>query len=483
VPASDVVGAAVSEVEHYARIEVASAPDVAVQGRAVSDLVHVIAELLDNATFFSPADKKVIVRMAMTRKKELAIQITDQGVGMSEDEIGATNARLADPPDLDVAVTRRMGLYVVARLAKRHNITVRLRDNEDIEGGLIARINVPAELVQPIGATPRSMAAPSTTGSLAIADQASTESQLNPPTNAPTRNSGIAGAFTGNMPRVRPEGTQVGADTTHDRTAAELSSYPPFNPGYEGSAEATTANGAPAEPPAPHNGRQDPADTGTALFGAPLPEAPVEDNSYQPFSGGGNTPSREAELNVDAPTERLPIYEAVLSQWFEAADTGSAPPRGVADPAEAAPNGNGHNGNGGTNGTANGTGNGHAVQAQAEPVEPTPWTSPGDDGWLAAQALLEDKTPDATTNAGLPKRVPKQHLLPGSAAPRHEAKENTGGEATPGMPPLPPRTADAVRGRMSSFQQGVRRGRHALIEAYAGDQSGSEQSRQDEEQE
>lgn len=490
VPASDVVGAAVSEVEHYARIEVASAPELAVQGRAVSDLVHVIAELLDNATFFSPADKKVIVRMAMTRKKELAIQITDQGVGMSEDEIAATNARLADPPDLDVAVTRRMGLYVVARLAKRHNITVRLRDNEDIEGGLIARINVPAELVQPIGATPRStlsQAAPSTTGSLAIADQTSTEAQLNPPANAPTRNSGIAGAFTGNMPRIRPEGTQVGADTAQDRTAAELSSYPPFNPGYEGSAEVTTTNGVPAEPPAPQNGNQDPADTGTALFGAPLPEAPVGEatTTYQPYAGGGNTPSGEAELNVDAPTERLPIYEAVLSQWFEASDTGSAPPRGAAagadTAAEPAPNGTGHNGANGSNGIANGAGagNGHAPR-EAEP-EPTPWTSPGDDGWLAAQALLEDKAPDTTTNAGLPKRVPKQHLVPGSAAPRHEAKERTGD--TPAPPPLPPRTADAVRGRMSSFQQGVRRGRHALIEAYAGDQSGSEQSRQDEEQE
>jgi signal transduction histidine kinase len=487
VPASDVVGAAVSEVEHYARIEVASAPDVAVQGRAVSDLVHVIAELLDNATFFSPADKKVIVRMAMTRKKELAIQITDQGVGMSEDEIAATNARLADPPDLDVAVTRRMGLYVVARLAKRHNINVRLRDNEDIEGGLIARINVPADLVQPIGATPRStlssQAGPSTTGSLAIADQTSTESKLNPPTNAPVRNSGIAGAFTGNMPRIRPEGSQVGADTAQDRTAAELSSYPPFNPGYAGSSEATTTNGVPAEPPAPQNGRSELEDTGTALFGAPLPEAPVEDTSYQPFAGGGNTPSGEAELNVDAPTERLPIYEAVLSQWFEAADTGSAPPRGDDESAEPAVNGNGHNGNGNGNGNghANGSGNGH-VSREAEPVEPTPWTSPGDDGWLAAQALLEEKTPDTTTNAGLPKRVPKAHLVPGSAAPRHEAKETTGA-ATPAPPPLPPRTADAVRGRMSSFQQGVRRGRHALIEAYAGDQSGSEQSRQDEEQE
>jgi hypothetical protein len=90
---------------------------------------------------------------------------------------------------------------------------------------------------------------------------------------------------------------------------------------------------------------------------------------------------------------------------------------------------------------------------------------------------LESTEEDALTTAGLPKRVPKAHLVPGSAAPREETPEN------PGLPPLPPRSAEAVRGRMSSFQQGVRRGRHALIEAYAGDQSGSDESRQDEEQE
>jgi signal transduction histidine kinase len=511
VPASDVVGAAVSEVEHYARIEVASAPDIAVQGRAVSDLVHVIAELLDNATFFSPADKKVIVRMAMTRKKELAIQITDQGVGMSEEEIAATNARLADPPDLDVAVTRRMGLYVVARLAKRHNITVRLRDNEDIEGGLIARINVPADLVQPLGANQRGMGG-APTGSLSLgggsgfSEATSTDSKLNVPlgnTNAPTRNSGIAGAFTGGMPRIRPDagpsplGLPPGQETSQERTAAEVASYPPFQPGGFDDTRRTPSNGVPAQPAPPaleQNGRHDTGrhdtvppgqsmtDTGTALFGAPLPEPANYDQptGYQQYAGTTPTSAGEAELNVDAPTERLPIYEAVLSQWFEAADTGSAPQPAVdAAPADQGTNGSVHNGND----------NGYAITA--EPVEaapePTPWTSPGDDGWLAARALLEDRTPDTTTGAGLPKRVPKQHLVPGSAAPRHEAKEpRPGGGESRHMssgPNLPPRTADAVRGRMSSFQQGVRRGRHALIDAYAGDQSGSDQSRKDEEQE
>jgi signal transduction histidine kinase len=514
VPASDVVGAAVSEVEHYARIEVASAPDVAVQGRAVSDLVHVIAELLDNATFFSPTEKKVIVRMAMTRKKELAIQITDQGVGMSEDEIGATNARLADPPDLDVAVTRRMGLYVVARLAKRHNIAVRLRDNEDIEGGLIARINVPAELVQPIGAAPRSMQSPNTTGSLspAMDTGVSTESQLNPAGagNAPVRNSGIAGAFggmTGGMPRVRQDGNPA-AETSQDRTAAEVASYPAFTVGQPESPEDTFANGIPGgyvEQPDPHgnqgnhgthgnqgshgtHGTHDQGDATATLFGSPMPDSPADlgaDTGYFSTPPAGNSAPEEVDHhNVDAPTERLPIYEAVLSQWFETADTGSVPAtRGADAPAEAPANGSHTNGAGNGNAHGNGNGNGNGahphVEEPVEAPEPMAWTSPGDDGWLAAQALIDDKTPDVQTNAGLPKRVPKAHLLPGSAGPRHEATEEDG----PAAPPLPPRTADAVRGRMSSFQQGVRRGRHALIDAYAGDQSGSEQSRQDEEQE
>ena len=499
VPASDVVGAAVSEVEHYARIEVASAPDVAVQGRAVSDLVHVIAELLDNATFFSPADKKVIVRMAMTRKKELAIQITDQGVGMSEEEIAATNARLADPPDLDVAVTRRMGLYVVARLAKRHNITVRLRDNEDIEGGLIARINVPAELVTPIGAPQRPTSAG--TGTLgALSEPTSTDSKLSTTmghTGSPVRNSGIAGAFTGGMPRIRHDGSamgaQAGADTSQDRTPAEVASYPPFQPSGFDTSPGKPTNGVhaqPAPPAAEQNGRHEEpttmlstGDTGTALFGDPLPEPPAAPNfeAYQPQHSTGSTP---AAPEVDAPTERLPIYEAVLSQWFEAADTGSAQRITDVAPADKDTNGNGHNVNG----------NGHAptpaeateveaeVEVEAPPQpEPTPWTSPGDDGWLAARTLLEEKKPDTTTTAGLPKRVPKAQLVPGSAAPKHQRKERPGDK--PSGPPVPPRSADAVRGRMSSFQQGVRRGRHALIEAYAGDQSGSEHSRKDEEQE
>jgi signal transduction histidine kinase len=484
VPASEVVGAAVSEVEHYARIEVVSAPDVTVQGRAVSDLVHVIAELLDNATFFSEPEKKVIVRMAVTRKKELAIQITDQGVGMSEEEIGAANERLADPPDLDVAVTRRMGLYVVARLAKRHNIVVRLRDNEDIEGGLIARITVPADLVAPSGST-TTMSPMSTTSGFPTPPSALTSTFDNPLTSTnstASRASGIAGAFTGGIPRLRPDGGLAG-ESQVDRPVREVASYPPFSPVYNPGASDTVANGntdpeatgwtsKPVEPTHGEGMRNGQAEeTATSLFGNPMAEPPEQTEALpvrQP-----RQQNQDAAINVDAPTERLPIYEAVLSQWFEASDTGAHHRIAAEAPAH-----NGENGNG--NGAT------PTVEAGVEPVhdeepaeypEPAPWVSPGDDGWQAARALLDSTEEDALTSAGLPKRVPKAHLVPGSAAPRHQAVE------APAAPPLPPRSAEAVRGRMSSFQQGVRRGRHALIDAYAGDQSGSDQSRQNEEQE
>ncbi|EWM14334.1 periplasmic sensor signal transduction histidine kinase, partial [Kutzneria sp. 744] len=152
VPAGDVLGAAVSEVEQYARIQVAPTPELTVQGRAVNDLVHLTAELLDNATAFSDPNTKVTVRTAKTRRGELAIEIHDRGVGMSGPDVNETNERLADPPEVDVAVSRRMGLYVVARLAKRHDIKVRLRGNEDIEGGMTALVVVPGSLVLAPGA-------------------------------------------------------------------------------------------------------------------------------------------------------------------------------------------------------------------------------------------------------------------------------------------------------------------------------------------
>lgn len=145
--AADIVGAAVSETEEYRRIEVGNVPEVSVRGQAVHDLVHLLAELLDNATYFAEQSTAVHVRAALSRESALAVQITDSGVGMTEQQLESANRQLAEPPDLDVSVTRRMGLYVVARLGKKHGIEVRLHENDDTDGGTVARVVVPAQLL------------------------------------------------------------------------------------------------------------------------------------------------------------------------------------------------------------------------------------------------------------------------------------------------------------------------------------------------
>lgn len=153
VSADEIVGAALSEVEHYQRITVSATPALAVQGEAVSDLVHVIAELFDNATRYSREPVSVV--SSVTPEGEWQLDITDRGAGMPATEIERANARLADVPDVDVEVSRRMGLYVVARLAHRHGIRVSLAspDSADLRG-LTATVVVPAGLIESGGPVP-----------------------------------------------------------------------------------------------------------------------------------------------------------------------------------------------------------------------------------------------------------------------------------------------------------------------------------------
>jgi len=154
VSADEIVGAALSEVEHYQRIELGPAPQIAVRGEAVNDLVHVVSELLENATRYS-GDESVTVASAETHDGDWQIEIIDHGAGMPQAEIDRTNARLAHPPDVDVEVSRRMGLFVVATLATRHRIDVSLSAGED--SGLVATVLVPSALIvelPPIPAPP-----------------------------------------------------------------------------------------------------------------------------------------------------------------------------------------------------------------------------------------------------------------------------------------------------------------------------------------
>jgi len=145
VPLIDVLRAAASEVEQYERVTLRDLPTVEVAGRAVNDVVHLVAELLENATSFSAPETKVSVTGNLLNTGGVMLEIEDSGIGMTPEELDDSNERLANPPVVDVAISRRMGLFVVGRLATRHGIQVRLR--RSATGGITALVLVPAALL------------------------------------------------------------------------------------------------------------------------------------------------------------------------------------------------------------------------------------------------------------------------------------------------------------------------------------------------
>ncbi|WP_205718398.1 nitrate- and nitrite sensing domain-containing protein [Actinomadura sp. WMMA1423] len=147
VPLIDVVRASLSEVEQYERVALRVQGDMTVAGPVVNDLVHLLAELVENATVFSSENTKVTVSGQMLSGGGCMLQITDNGVGMSPEELEQANWRLANPPVIDFSAARRMGLFVVGRLAVRHGIRVELRAAQG--GGLTAFVVLPDAVVTP----------------------------------------------------------------------------------------------------------------------------------------------------------------------------------------------------------------------------------------------------------------------------------------------------------------------------------------------
>jgi signal transduction histidine kinase len=143
----DVLRAAQSEVEHYTRIEFGVIDrDIECAAHAVNDLVHLVAELFDNATAFSPPDSTVIVEARRVGDRAV-LYVEDHGIGISPDQLAELNERLATPPMVDVAVSRMMGLVVVARLAARHGVKVELRPAP--ERGTVADVLLPTAVLVP----------------------------------------------------------------------------------------------------------------------------------------------------------------------------------------------------------------------------------------------------------------------------------------------------------------------------------------------
>src|SRR5882757_2595101 len=149
VPVSAIINAAASEVEDYTRVVTATVPDSEIHGAIAGDLVHLLAELLDNALRYSPPISQVRVSAVHTGNGGLVIEVSDIGIGMTETDLRVANTRLQSGGEVNPYTARHMGLFVVGRLAAQHGLVVRLRSTiaGDANSGTTAGVFIPAELL------------------------------------------------------------------------------------------------------------------------------------------------------------------------------------------------------------------------------------------------------------------------------------------------------------------------------------------------
>ncbi|MFE9840084.1 nitrate- and nitrite sensing domain-containing protein [Streptomyces sp. NPDC005551] len=274
VPLVDVLRAAASEVEQYERIELSSVPTTEVAGRVVNDLVHLLAELLENATSFSSPQTKVKVTGHALPDGRVLIEIHDTGIGLSPEDLAAINERLASPPTVDVSVSRRMGLFVVGRLSQRHGIRIQLRPSDS--GGTTALVMLPVDVAQGGKKVPGKpgQGAPVTGGPAAAQAAAGVAAARRGNGQGGPALGGGAPAAGGGLLGAAPQRGQVGAG--QGSRAALPGSGQGGRPGAPGGARGPQGPALPAQhnPGNPSQGRPAPAGAGAGGYGQSAPGAP-----------------------------------------------------------------------------------------------------------------------------------------------------------------------------------------------------------------
>ncbi|WP_434442221.1 nitrate- and nitrite sensing domain-containing protein [Lentzea sp. E54] len=369
VPLADVLRAAASEIEHYQRVVVKSTPSVEIVGYAASDLVRLVAELLDNATAFSAPATQVMIGSRIDQQGFVLIEVADQGIGMGPAELTEANERLSSGTEDDVPVSRQMGLFVVGRLAGRHGITVRLRGAGEGREGLRAFVLVPSELARthdeaPAQSQPRHAALPQpkqaprhphvVVKTPNLAPQPAPAPAIEQPRESAEWSSFRGAAIDESLPRRTPPPVQVQAEVQHEgvpaRTPNETTSS--WFSGNVGSGEPVNGDRSPASTPSS-------SPSVVASWFGKKPGGTVWEQPGDPATDAGET---DAGLPKRAPRKNL------LPDLAERPENGTRPAVGPKrDPERArgflasyqtglrqAPLGGGGNGRGQGNGQYNG---------------------------------------------------------------------------------------------------------------------------------
>ncbi|MET9662859.1 nitrate- and nitrite sensing domain-containing protein [Streptomyces sp. NPDC006510] len=492
VPLVDVLRAAASEVESYERIELAGVPETEIHGQSVTDLVHLLAELLENATTFSSPQTKVRVTATRLPDSRVMIEIHDKGIGLTAEDFADINHKLANPPTVDAAVSQRMGLFVVGRLADRHGIRVQLRPSGE-QAGTTSLVMLPDAITHGGGGEPAEAGDDFTVSSI-IPEQQSYEQQ---PSQTHLRTAAELGFD----------------DSRYEQPSADAAQLDPVGRSLmrEGRRAALEAQASVEHPQFAQDPYADNQYAGNGYAQEPQQgsrqeeyEQPPYEGGYEPYGGdagfaqhpGQGLPDGYAEAGYAAGEAPQPSYEEQFAprshqdDWpeqgaYQSAYEPSAPaeaessPSAPAEPQERVgfdrPGSTPDSGHelteaglprrgGQQHWQPTGRGNSRPVAAQQPrqqeelPQQPSPaqadgngsddWRSANDERWERAEKLREPKA-GGITPSGLPRRVPKANLVEGTA------------EQTLQGGPQVSRAPEDVRGRLSNLRRGVLRGRSA----------------------
>lgn len=405
VPLSTVIIAAVSEVEDYRRVDVGGVADCAVLGAAAGGVIHLIAELIDNALSYSPPTTTVRVSAVRGSEGGVLLRIADCGVGMTDSDRRMANMRLQAGGEVTPDNARHMGLFVVSRLAARHGIRVGLRGpaTGEVASGTTAEVYLPAAVLE---GSSVGQARPTKPRAFVV----------KPPSPEPAQ-----GPDTAAPAVVRHNGAGAGGAGGAGQPVPPVSLLPRRNPGSSGITD------IPAEPAqhqprrrrelktpwweTQHQAKQTPAP-------APQPASAQAASDTSAFfarrsSAANATPAQPAPAPVApaSPADDDVIYQRMLSEM-------------MGDP--------------------------HKL-VQSPDLD---WRSVWDRGWSAA-AEAQDKPVESRTDHGLPVRTPGARLVPGAA---QSDQEETGHRQQP-QQAATARDPDAIRASMSNHFGGVRTGR------------------------
>ncbi|MFE4503079.1 ATP-binding protein [Rhodococcus sp. NPDC056743] len=463
---ADALRASVSGVEDYLRVGLGQMPSAVITGQASADVVHIVAELLDNALRYSPPESTVTINAARTNDSSMLVEVADLGLGMSTADLVDANGRLASGGEMTPDTARHMGLFVISRISLRHNISVRLRPtgNAPERAGITASILLPAALLEahpsdtvtaphpspahlgapvrnaapvqappvsapPVSAPPVRAPEPAVAEPYSMGAQAPTLSAtglpqrqpgntvravMPPPVDgAPTSAASQLGAVSPvdalGLPRRTPGAS--GAPGIGDPVSAAPTPEPGASPAERFVAPTETVSPEPSAEPAPRHRLSSPTPTNTAAFFSSRAR-----DGFPPRSGARTT--EFSDPPVAAAPAASPIYARMVSEW-------------LVDP---------------TAGTASATGE-------------AAWTTEADQGWLAARASFELPV-TRIADSGLPIRDRGARLVPGTVGGTNApVRSGTHRQST---------DPENVRRGWNDYQSGVSRGRRRSTENTVG---------------